>query len=172
MLSSCTTAPIKQPDSNLNTPPEGRIRFQPDVTTCSKDEQDIILKAEAKVLDTINSQCFYDFMAARKLEETEGKTNDQVILNIRTYGGMVPISMYYKRFTSAVAYRTPPYPTIYLNRRNFNSHTKLCHWGSTMMHEASHVIGYGHAFRNPSDYSVPYSINAAFEECCKHDDTK
>lgn len=136
-----------------------------------------IQTAALAVARTIASPCFADFMSARKLIQTNGRTPPQVVDHIRGLAGIVPIEMYYRRFGSAVAYRNEGSPTIHLNRRAFGTSMTDCEWGATMAHESLHVYGYGHDYNWSASrsYSVPYSVGGgdraqggdAFGKCCK-----
>lgn len=152
------------------------INFKPVHNYATKAEKDLIGKASKKVNDTIQGQCFKDFMLNRKMIDTNNKSNQEVVADLVSYTGDIEISMYYRCMrswkcpfgTSAVAYRQPPEKKINLNRAVFHSGMSACEWASTMAHESSHVIGYGHSFEwtKERDFSVPYSINAAFSKCC------
>lgn len=153
------------------------ISFAPVPNYATSGEKTKIKNASKKVNEVIQSQCFKDFMLNRKLIQTNGKSNQEVILDLLAWSGEIPVSMYYRCMkswrcpfgTSAVAYRQPPEKTINLNRAVFHSGLSDCEWASTMAHEGSHVRGYGHDFNwnKERDYSVPYSINAAFSKCCR-----
>ena len=130
-----------------------------------------IKQVGALVNQVVQSQCFGDFMSTRRLIQTNGRTNAEVIAHIRSLAGVVPVEMYYRRFGSAVAYRNPGSPTIHLNRKAFWPGQSDVEWASVMTHEGvGHALGeYGHDFNwSPSrDFSVPYSMNAAVEKCLK-----
>jgi hypothetical protein len=138
-------------------------------------ERKKIKEAEVKVNEVIQSKCFAGFMGKRKMIQTESRTSAQVVAHIQSLRDTVPVNMYYRRMggiggTSAVAFREPPEKDINLNRAYFSLGLSTCEWASTIAHESLHAIGeYGHDFNwSPSrDYSVPYSANSAFEECCE-----
>jgi hypothetical protein len=169
LLNACTSAPIK-PDEPVIPASPGKVLLLPEAGA-SKAESDKIIESEAKLREVVASACFYDFIKNRQMIQKKGKTNEEVAKHLQSLGGSVPVVMYYKRFTSAVAYRIPPSTTIYLNRRNFYPSLSTCAWVSTIGHESlGHALGeYEHDYNySPSrDFSVPYSIGFAVDACCK-----
>lgn len=123
------------------------------------------------------SDCLHDFMARRALVETNGRTSREVADHLRGITGTVPVAFYYRCNirsrvcpvpTSAVAYRQPPDPTIYINRAHFDvslPSLDIYELAGTLDHESvGHSLGgYSHSFEwTPSrDFSVPYSISGA-----------
>jgi hypothetical protein len=123
----------------------------------------------------IQSDCFKNFISQRALVQTNGKTAAQVAAHLQSLTGVIHANMYYRRMgflgTSAVAYRQPPSTDINLNRAYFVVTLDTCEWASTVAHESvGHSLGgYDHDFNATAQrpFSVPYSINAAFDACCK-----
>lgn len=134
-------------------------------------EREKIKRAGELLTRVVQSQCFEDFLRARPMIQTQGKTPAQVVSHIRNLSGIVPVKMYYRWLTSAVAYRQPPYLDINLNRKYFSLNLSDCEWASTMAHEGlGHALGdYTHDYKwnAQRDYSVPYSLNKAFQQCCR-----
>jgi hypothetical protein len=142
-------------------------------------EREIIKAAEGKIKEVVNSKCFQEFITSTRLEETQGKSNLDVYLHILGMSGEIPVKMYLRRFTSAVAYRQPPSLEINLNRNFFTASVPVCSWAATMAHEAlGHSLGnYEHSFKwsVEREYSVPYKLGGAMEKhggnafsrCCK-----
>ena len=171
---------LGEPDT-VETPIEYNgqgLEFRPVDYYTTKAEREIIKKAGRLAYETMHSQCASDFLMQRKLIQTEGWSNARVIAHLKSLKGVVPVSMYYRKRTSAVAYRTPPYKDIYLNRKAFHPAMPLCEWAATLAHEGyGHAYGeYDHAYKwNPQrDFSVPYSIGGSsihnkdvFQVCCK-----
>lgn len=167
------------PTPSPTAPAVSGLRFIPVAYYSTPQEREIITQAGALVNQTIQSKCFADFMGNRKLIQTEGRSVKEVVAHLQGLTSDVPVEMYYRCMrswkcpfgTTAVAYREPPSPTIHLNRAVYWNGLPLCEWASVMAHEgAGHSAGeYGHDFNwSPSrDFSVPYSINAAFTACCK-----
>lgn len=115
---------------------------------------------------TMAGQCFGDFMLERKLVQANGKSNKEVLEHLRSSKVKVELISYWS-LSGTIGYTYPDVNKIWLNNRIQSGFTP-CESASNLAHEASHKIGYGHDFyatdRRP--YSVPYSINAAFNKCC------
>lgn len=167
--------PSPMPITNPSTlVPGSGFSFEPVTYYTTQVERSKISQAALKGRLVVMSKCFGDFMHGRALIQTGGKSNDQVVEDIRRANLHIPVEMYSRCLgvwpcTSAVAYRSPPSPTIHLNRNAFNLSKSDCEWASTIHHEASHVLGYEHDYNwnAQRDFSVPYSINKAFTACCK-----
>lgn len=143
------------------------IGFKP-VSGHTVEEAAMVSKAQDAVNKAVASQCFEDFMVNRKLIQTNGLTPSQVVAQIRAASLTVPVVMYSKWMSRVVGYRVPPDPTVYTNRK-FHAGATACSRGSNLLHEWSHVLGFEHDFNASINrpYSVPYSLNAAMEACCK-----
>jgi len=112
-------------------------------------------------------------MLFRKLVQTNGKTNDQVIEHIKAWSSATPIPIkFYSpglfQSKGVIGYTYPNDPTIYLNRSYRNKYV----WSdaaeaSNLFHEISHKWGYDHDFKATAQRpnSVPYSLNRAVESC-------
>lgn len=155
-----------QPTLNISQSPTGEgIHFYP-VINYTAEELSVLIVAEKLSNQLVQSKCFSDFMTKRALIETNGKTPAEVVYQLSHTNLTVPVKMYYQ-FTSTVGYRQPPNLTIYTNRR-FHSGANACSRASNLTHEWTHTVGYTHSFKATPirPFSVPYSINAAFTECC------
>lgn len=171
------TAPI--------TSSEGlKVAFQGVSGFITAKEIELVAAASNKLHQTVNSQCFRDFMLGSKLLETNGKTNLEVVNQLTNFNDIVPVKIYYKKWgckigcTSAIAYRSPPHKTINLNRSFFTASRSSCRWAATMAHEAlGHALGnYGHSseWNVNREYTVPYKMSGAkeqygsnaFDKCC------
>jgi hypothetical protein len=156
-----------------------KVKFSPAEKYASKKEIEMIEKATVKVNETVASGCFKDFILSTKLKETNGRNNLQVLEHIQGMNDVVPVKIYTKIGSSAIAYRQPPEKTINLNRSYFNESKSPCRWAATMAHESlGHSLGnYGHSYKWNIDreYSVPYKLGGAmekyggnaFSKCCK-----
>lgn len=182
-ISSCTPAIKKEaslesdPDPvTLTSSPQtdeaktaGSVIFSVD-GSATATERALISQASDKVRETVASQCFQDFISKRPMIQTNGKTPSEVASHVRSLTGIITVSMYFKKWSSAVAYRQPPEMKINLNRSFFTARKTPCEWASTMAHEGlGHALGsYEHSFKptKDRDLSVPYSLNRAFELCC------
>lgn len=146
------------------------VLFIPD-HTATKDETVFTVQAQFKVNETIRSKCFEDYLLKRKMIQTGGRSNAEVISHLRSVKGSIPVSFYYKRFTSEVAVRFPPAMQININRKFYSPKSNICTYAGTLAHEAvGHVLGdYDHdyTYNKQREFSVPYSLNAAFYTCCK-----
>jgi len=156
-----------QSSSAPEVEPVPRLTFSPVKNYSAKDLSGL-LKAEDKIEDTVSSQCFENFMVGRKLIQTGGRTEAQVVDHLRSLTGKVPVTMYYKN-NSVVGYRNTGSPIVYTNLK-FHAGTTPCNRASNLAHEAlGHVLGkYSHDYKASKSrpYSVPYSLNAAFKACC------
>jgi hypothetical protein len=148
----------------------GAVIFSPVDGYATAQEKAMIKKAGELVNNTLHSQCFRDYMASRRLIQTKNLSNKEVIEQISRLSGLVAVSMYFNRWSSAMAYRQPPELKINLNRKYFSASGKACEWASTMAHETMHaLLNFEHSFKwTPErEFSVPYSTGMAVDSCCK-----
>lgn len=148
----------------------GEIKLNPIEYYTTQQERTIIKQSEKKLNEVKNSRCMHDFLSQRKMIQTQNKTSKQVADHIVSLGGLVDVSMYYSRFSSAMAYRQPPDLKINLNRKYFYESLPICQWVSTILHESLHALAnYEHSYQWTPEriYSVPYSSNFAVDSCCK-----
>jgi len=119
-----------------------------------------------KIREMAFDKCFEKEFLARKLIQTNGKTNQQILDEIRKSQITVNLKMY-KSFKNTVGYTYPNDSTLYLNRK-FHNHMGQCDVGSNIFHEDAHKLGFGHDFRAnyQRQFSVPYSINFVMGKCC------
>ena len=160
-------------------PGQPKVLFAPVEFYSTPAERVKIKSAGLKVNEIVQSQCFYDFMSKRALIQTNGRTPAQVATHLQSLTGTVPVNMYYRAFTSAMAYRQPPSMDINLNRKFFTTDMSDCKWASTLAHESlGHSLGgYDHDYNYNAarSFSVPYSMGGAdavsggdaFKACCK-----
>lgn len=189
ILFSCTHKKVKKdsvsvPTESVSTPspvPTGspqdidpgavNVKFVTD-STATAAEKVLVAKAERKVFDVINSYCGQDFLKARDMVQTNGRSSEEVAAHLKSIKGTIPVHFYYKRFTSEVAVRYPPSTTINMNRNYYYGDIDLCEFAGTLAHEGiGHVLGdYDHDYERTDrrNYSVPYSLNFMFQKCCKN----
>jgi hypothetical protein len=169
--SGCTLEPLKndlvsadQINKELDEF-KGSIRFSP-AKNYSQEEKEVLAISERLANELVQSQCFEEYMLKRNLIQTNGKSNLEVVNDLRNTDLTIPVVMYYSN-NNVVGYRQPPSKTIYTNRK-FHAGASACSRGSNLTHEWSHSVGYGHSSRATYSRprSVPYSINAAFTKCC------
>lgn len=158
---------------------EDRVRFEPVHEYATAAESMRIRAAGHLMNQVVQGECFRNFMANRALRQTGGRSAAEVADYLRSLTGTIPVRMYKRTLTSAIAYRQPPGLTIHLNRKAFHEATPLCRWAGTMGHESlGHSIGNFEHDTNwnlERSFSVPYSIDGAdtkqggdaFDECCK-----
>lgn len=139
-------------------------------TNCSEKEWKFIQDANVKTNETVATTCFASFMLERKLIDTLGKSNAEVVDSLVGKNTVIDVEMYYtlKRVLGYTLADQPPGQYKEFINRKYMLQWNVCDLGSLLGHETGHKKGYGHAFNyTPSrDYSVPYSINAAFKKCC------
>jgi hypothetical protein len=159
----------------------GEITLKPVEYYTTDAERKLIAKVQVKMNEVVQSDCFYNFMASRKMIQTDGKTSKQVADEFRNARGSIPVQFYYSRFTSTRAYRQPPYNTIYINRKYIGVDSDLCDVAGTFAHESigHSLLNFGHdqGWSASREYSVPYSSDHAFASepysmsdsggCCK-----
>ena len=146
----------------------GTVRFKPVAYYTTPEQRKLIASVEAKANEVKNSECVYNFLAARKMIQTDGKSSEQVAKEVRAVSGEIPVEFYYPRWpTKAVAYREPPSLTIHLNGKVYGTWSSPCELVSVLLHESigHSLLNYDHAYNwSPSrEYSVPYSINHAVD---------
>jgi hypothetical protein len=168
---ACVTFEV-DPDANL------------DINIKMRDFNDIqkekMLKAVEKIKVVINSTEFkervlnHTYNGQKTFVDNNNLTNKEVYQKIM--GGKedlipevdnemdVDVTIYYKR-SSTVGYTYPDTTRTWVNSRFFNGYTHG-QVSSNVVHEWTHKIGFGHAYRSNSarPYSVPYAIGSIIEE--------
>lgn len=120
-----------------------------------------------KISEVQKGECFKKFMLSRKLIQTNGLTNSQVIDKLNTTPVKLELQMYNKFWSNVNGYTYSNTNKIWLNRKYHNSYG-VCSVANNLAHEISHKQGFGHDYKSSTarQFSVPYSINAAFSACC------
>lgn len=171
-LLACSTTPVNTPVSKeANYTNDKKVKSFVNVTKYTNFTKEEKVKASKYIPlmdNVINSNCFEEFMIARDLRKTNGKTNKEVVQHIRKSTVDIELIMYFKRFSKVAGYTENGATWIKLNRK-YHAGASFCSEASNLAHELSHKINYGHDFKATIDrpLSVPYSINAAFKSCCK-----
>ena len=166
---SSQTSPSPSPSP---APSDGYFKQFTPVKNYTAAELANLVLVDRLAYDTLQSECFKDFILKRKLIQTNGKTNAEVAEHLKTSRLTVPVVMYYTS-KGVIGYRSPPSPVVHTNRGFHGLKTEYTNRtrASNLTHERSHVLNYGHDYKRTSrrPYSVPYSINAAFDSCvvCK-----
>ena len=158
----------------------GTIEFVIQGGDATSEEVGAIVRA-AEIANAVkNSDCFHEFMASRKLIETNGHTPRQVAVHLQGVSGKLPVSFYFRCLagsrdcnspTFAVAYRQPPDPTVYVNRAYYDvsrADFDVYELAGSLAHEGigHSLAGYEHSYdwTPDRDFSVPYSISGASRE--------
>lgn len=156
------SAPIETKASAPSLKPYIKIAVSPYATEAEKK---LILEAEKIVNAVVLSPCFDDqFLTVDGLNETKD-TPEQVRHKVKKSHVEMEARFYSKRFTKAVAYREGD--SMYFNRsKTFG--WGACDYASTMLHESTHNLGYGHAFNDylGRELTAPYFMNTIMERCC------
>lgn len=134
---------------------------------CTFVQNKFLGEAVVKVNETIESACFADFIKNRQMIMTNEKSNTEVVQSLLAAKVVVDIRTYYT-MKRVLGYTIPGKNKIWINRKYMLTWNQ-CDLASLLGHESSHKIGYGHSYYATKErpFSVPYSINAAFKQCCK-----
>lgn len=152
------------------TPAPSPVPVGQNITLVMKDglpyEATKLAASNALAERILHSQCFRTFLETRKLQETNGLTPKQVVDLLVSTHVTVGVHFYYAG-NSTVGYTYPNDPDVYFNRK-FHDDYGVRDEASNAMHEWTHKppMSFDHSYRNPSAYSVPYSVNYAVEKCC------
>lgn len=157
---------VELPPIEVHTPNTGEYLIIRRCTNCSEKEWNFIQDAQVKTNETINSTCFASFMLERNLIQTNGLSNKDVLDSLVGKNTEIDVEMYYT-LKRVLGYTLPNVNKEWINRR-FMLKWNTCDLASLLGHETSHKKGYDHAFYSTPtrQYSVPYSINEAFKQCC------
>ena len=136
-------------------------------TNCTEAQWKFIQEALLKTNETVASTCFASFILERDLIQTGGLSNSEVVDRLVGKNTRVDVEMYYS-LRRVLGYTLEGKDMIWINRKYMMSWNH-CDLASLLGHEVSHKKGFKHDkyYSPPRDYSVPYSINAAFKRCCK-----
>lgn len=178
---ACTSIPKKNVetkkipktfDIDVSATDKHRVLFGK-ISGHSEKQKQKLYKAQLKIDEMVNNKCFVDFILNRKLIKTNGKTGKEVVLDLKTNSHKVDILFYsvpwWKKIKNTThGYTYPNVDKIWLNNK-FHTGTTVCAEASNLHHEISHKYGYGHSSNRHYNrqFSVPYSINAAYGKCCK-----
>ena len=173
ILASCSQAPIK---TELLEVKSAQVVVNPiempkvlklkSLTGFNDKNKAEFLKVEKKANEIIYSQCFADFMLNRKMIQTNGLSSLEVVNKTRTTPIEIDLISYHS-WRSVVGYTMPNVKWIKVNSKFYNG-SSVCAKASNLAHEFSHKKGFGHDSKpnKQRPFSVPYSINEAFEVCC------
>lgn len=122
-----------------------------------------------KIKEVVKSDCFKNELMSRKLIQTNGKTNAEVLEIMLNSKVNIRLSMYRKRFSSVNGYTYDKSDVINLNRK-YHDYYGVCSVANNLAHEAlGHKNGFSHDYKPnlQRPFSVPYSLNVIFEKCCR-----
>jgi hypothetical protein len=166
------------------------IKFKPKPGYATEKEKEIIAHAQEAANRTIQSDCFRDFMLESQLNNTNGRTNEEVVNHLQSLSGNIVVIMYYRSMneTSAIASayvggrqtKNGIVHEVMLNNAYFDESISDCEWASTLGgHEGvGHSMGgYGHGYKwsRYREDTVPYVLAGrklkyggdVFQKCCK-----
>lgn len=137
----------------------------------------LLLVAQQKMADVVAGQCFADFLLARPMIQTNDLANSVVLAKLRAVSIAVPVDIYHIPWyqpwgRSVMGYRNVGERRIHIRDTSLlTPPNTLCDIASLAGHEILGHLGGGFDhdyYYSPSrEFSVPYSINAAFSACCK-----
>jgi hypothetical protein len=148
-----------------------RFVLQADKTYTVKEKAQLV-EIEQKLGELSNSACFKAWFSEKKrkqLVQTNGKTRAEVVKHLATATAFARVTMYYTS-KNVIGYRNKGSNLIHTNSKYHRAKGfGLCSKASNLFHEVSHVMGYTHDFERTKrrPYSVPYTISAAVNACCK-----
>jgi hypothetical protein len=136
--------------------------------SCTDAEAERLKLLERKINQTINSECFSDFILTpnRPWNHLEGKTPVEILQIMRSK------KIVLVRYFTSVHYRIEGYEVaeqavVNINRLSVTiQNMNLCREASLIAHEISHANGLNHRGNEPDAYnqlSPPYQVNHAFE---------
>lgn len=130
------------------------------------EKQTLFNEILPKVEEIRNSQCFGDFILKRKMQKTRGLTNKEILNDLRHNSAKITLQRYWSLYNTT-GYTLPNINKIWLNER-IHDKISICRQSANVLHELSHKWGYFHDkyWHKLRDFSVPYSVNAAFKACC------
>lgn len=149
----------------LSTPAFAQFLYLKSCEFCSEPQFERLIQAQDTVNEVVDGLCFQNKLKAMPLIQTGSRSSEEVVQHILSSQVELDIVLYYS-LKRVYGYTLPNVPKVWLNKRYRLS---KCQMGSLLAHETSHQIGYDHD-QNRTDrrpFSVPYSINRAFEACCQ-----
>jgi len=136
--------------------------------SCTDAEVERLKLLERKVNQTINGQCFKDFMLTpnRPWNHLEGKTPADV-LEIMRAPKIVLVRYFTSVFYQLEGFEVAQQAVVHINRLAVTvRRMSLCREAAVIAHEIAHANGLNHRGNEPDAYnqlSPPYQVNHAFE---------
>jgi hypothetical protein len=132
----------------------------------SEDERQAAAQGIMLANMVLRSRCFRDEVLSRSLTNTDGDANSEVFRKMQS-GGTFDVTFFHGSWKENNLWKTVGRDSESAPRNiQLNSHFVKNGWwvGSTVLHEAAHAYGYRHHSAREHT-SVPYTMNALFEEC-------
>ena len=148
--------------------PSGNITLVCD-SDCTDSEKTKIKAIEAKLNETLNSQCFASYILAggRVWREMHNDTPFSLLEKMRSKLVLM-VSYFYSSAFWVLGFEQAGEPVVHLNRNSIaRFRMSICQEASIAAHEASHALGFMHRGNSANDYNswhtAPYIINHAFD---------
>jgi hypothetical protein len=146
--------------------------------TCTDQEKKDLVQVVQKINEIESGDCFKGFLLDPKngldLNQTNGKTAAQTVESVTTARVSTQITYYSQKRNWWTKVIVDGFENgdgrIHANRIAHDD-MSLCEKASNDAHEIAHgaPMSFSHDFQSTArrPYSLPYSINRAFEACCK-----
>lgn len=166
-LSGCSRKEPKIISIGLSVPVKKTIALICD-ESCTDAEVERLKLLERKLNQTINGQCFADFILTpnRPWNYLEGKTPVDVLKIMRSQK-VILVRYFTSPFYQLEGYDVAEQAVVHINRLSITvQKMSLCREAAVIAHEIAHSNGLNHRGNEPDDFnqlSPPYQVNHAFE---------
>lgn len=136
--------------------------------SCTDAEVERLKLLERKLNQTINSECFSDFILTpnRPWNHLEDRTPAQ-ILEIMRSRKIVLVRYFTSIYYQLEGFEVAQQAVVHINRLSVTvQRMNLCREASVIAHEIAHANGLNHRGNEPDEYNMlspPYQIDHAFE---------
>lgn len=164
LLSSCS--PHKPPVNASQGAPKGITLMC--AHDCTDGEKSKIKAIEDKLNKTIRSQCFADYIRARRTWNLMKRETPETLLRKLREPITLVVRYFYDPAWWVYGYETAGDPVVHLNRNSIARQSlNLCAEASIAAHEAAHVLGFMHRGNVYDEFNswttAPYIVNHAFD---------